>query len=179
MGATRVYFVRHGERADNSSSIYASPDIPLSENGRRQAALLGARFSAATIEVMYSSPYLRTRDTTEIINIIIKTKIRYNSLIEELGKEEDVLATFRRAREFIQILESSPEKCILVSSHAGIIKMIVFAMVFEELQLADAFREFNNSFHMDYTGVTYCKYSEKYGWHIVTWNDLGHLSPPV
>jgi broad specificity phosphatase PhoE len=175
----RVYFVRHGERADNSDSIFASEEIPLTDTGRRQAALLAARFATIPIDVIYSSPYLRTKQTSEIINAVIETEIKFNKLIEELGREEPIPDVFKRANDFVQFLESEKsESHILVSAHAGIIKMIVFAMVFGEVHLGKAFKEFDASFHMDYTGITFCRKQGDEPWRIVTWNDLGHLPPP-
>lgn len=176
----RVYFVRHGERTDNSDSIFASREIPLSDDGRRQAALLSERFASIPIEIIYSSSYVRTRETTEIINRVTNAKVVYNELIEELGREESVEAVFKRALRFVKFLETEEKKeNLLVSAHGGIIKMIVFAMIFEETHLTNAFREFDASFHMDFTGITLCRYEEKRPWRVVTWNDLGHLLPPA
>ncbi|HEU4677643.1 MAG TPA: histidine phosphatase family protein [Candidatus Paceibacterota bacterium] len=176
----RVYFVRHGERADNSDSIFASRDIPITELGKRQAGLLAERFASIPIDAIYASPYVRTRETAEIINAVKKTGIRYDARIEELGREEELANVFRRANSFVSFLENEcVEERILVSAHAGIIKMIVFAMVFGELHLGGAFKEFDRSFHMDFTGITYCTREKPNPWHIVSWNDLGHLPPPV
>jgi broad specificity phosphatase PhoE len=181
----RVYFVRHGERADNSDSIFAKPDIPLSKNGRQQAALLAQRFASIPVEVIYTSPYVRTRETAEILNAVIKTEIHDNMLIEELGEREERETIYKRSNEFVQFLKDQEKhRCILVSAHQGIIKMIIFAMVFGEVHLDRAFAVFDASFNMDFTGITFCKRKKETvdeknpPWIVVTWNDLGHLPPP-
>lgn len=176
----RVYFVRHAERADQSDPIHASANVPLTENGRRQAALLAERFATIPIEIIYSSKYVRTQETAEIINRVTHTDIEYVQIIEELGPNEDISAVFGRAMEFVQFLTTLKSEYVLVSAHGGIIKMIIFAMVFGEVHLGPAFDAFDKSFHMDYTGITLCRYENpNVPWHIVTWNDLGHLPPPA
>jgi broad specificity phosphatase PhoE len=176
----RVYFVRHGERNGNRNTFYASREVPLSEHGKRQAALVAERFISIPVEVIYSSSYVRTRETAEILNSVIKKEIRYDSRIEELGFDEPRASVFVRANQFVDFLQHKNDyQCILVSAHQGIIKMIVFAMVFGEVHLDEPFRAFDDAFHMDFTGITLCKYEKGKPWHIVTWNDLGHLPPPI
>lgn len=179
----RVYCVRHGARADNSDSILAKRETPLSDEGRRQAALLAERFASIPISAIYSSAYVRTRETTEIINRVTRTKVLYNELIEDLRLDESPGEAFKRELKFVKFLEKlwkkEDEKSILVSAHAGIIKMIVFAMVFEETHLTHSFKEFDASFHMDFTGITLCRFEGRRPWKVVTWNDLGHLPPPA
>ncbi|MDB5244561.1 MAG: Fructose-2,6-bisphosphatase [Parcubacteria group bacterium] len=176
----RVYLVRHAERADQSDPLFASADVPLTDYGRRQAALLAERFATIPIQIIYSSGYVRTRETAEIINRVTHTDIEYVKSIEELGHDEKMSDVFKRANEFVQFLTTLKTDTILVSAHAGIIKMIVFAMVFGEVHLGPAFDAFNESFHMDYTGITLCRYEIRENrWYTVTWNDLGHLPPPT
>lgn len=67
------YFVRHGETDWNvKKKIQGKTDIPLNENGRRQAKELAARLSeekqAGTFSVAraYTSPQLRAAETAQI-----------------------------------------------------------------------------------------------------------------
>lgn len=65
----RIYLVRHGETEWNASLRYQGhTDVPLSEQGRQQADLLGKRLAALEIEVFYSSDLVRAYDTARIIS---------------------------------------------------------------------------------------------------------------
>lgn len=65
-GITQLIFVRHGEQyiADARDGPFGETiDPPLSELGRRQADLVGARLSTLHIDAVYASPLKRAADT--------------------------------------------------------------------------------------------------------------------
>jgi probable phosphoglycerate mutase len=65
---TRVYLVRHGATQLSAEDRFAgSTDVPLSEEGRAQAAALGRRLDAESMAAIYASPMSRTRETAAII----------------------------------------------------------------------------------------------------------------
>jgi 2,3-bisphosphoglycerate-dependent phosphoglycerate mutase len=67
---TRVSLIRHGETAWNVDGRWqGQAPVPLNDEGRRQAALLGEhlRPQAAEIVAIYSSDSLRARETSELI----------------------------------------------------------------------------------------------------------------
>ncbi|GAB6089317.1 histidine phosphatase family protein [Spirochaeta dissipatitropha] len=64
----RVYIVRHGESEGNSQGILqGQKDYPLSELGRQQSKSAAEHLSDLGIELVLSSPLLRTRETADII----------------------------------------------------------------------------------------------------------------
>lgn len=70
----KMYFVRHGETDWNvNKKIQGSADIPLNENGRRQAGELAARLAGLQKEGdfqavrVYTSPQLRASETAETV----------------------------------------------------------------------------------------------------------------
>src|SRR5689334_12813858 len=80
----RLWVVRHGESVGNLASTQAKraglpalsldlrdPDVPLSDLGREQSRALGRWFGAlppgGQPEVVLVSPYVRTRETAELI----------------------------------------------------------------------------------------------------------------
>ena len=65
--AKTVYFVRHGESADNISPVFQSPDSPLSDRGRKQAEMIAARARTIAFEAFITSPYRRAAETAEAI----------------------------------------------------------------------------------------------------------------
>jgi len=60
---TRLILVRHGEQQPREPGASEATDRPLSEQGRRQARLVGERFSTEHVDVVYSSPLSRALDT--------------------------------------------------------------------------------------------------------------------
>ena len=64
----RLLLVRHGESVWNEEErIQGQQDIPLSENGRRQAMALGERLQRVKIDACFSSPLKRAMETAELI----------------------------------------------------------------------------------------------------------------
>ena len=65
--STTILLVRHGETAWNREKIFRGVyDIPLNENGRAQAGHLARALAARRIDVAYSSPLSRARETAQI-----------------------------------------------------------------------------------------------------------------
>ena len=65
---TILYLIRHGETGGNFEGRFQGMwDNPLNESGIRQAQMLGMAFSLSQVDVLYTSPLLRARQTAEII----------------------------------------------------------------------------------------------------------------
>jgi phosphohistidine phosphatase SixA len=58
-----VFLVRHAERADDGADIPHQADPSLSSEGRERAALLARLLRDAGITQVYSTDYVRTRET--------------------------------------------------------------------------------------------------------------------
>lgn len=63
----KVYFVRHGQTKYNVLQEHQPEDAGLSELGIKQAEILAKRFSKIPIDIIYSSPMKRVKQTVEII----------------------------------------------------------------------------------------------------------------
>lgn len=64
----RIYMVRHGETDWNATSrLQGHSNVPLSEQGRRQAELLGRRLAALKFDAFYASDLVRAYETARII----------------------------------------------------------------------------------------------------------------
>lgn len=59
----RLYLIRHGETEGNRQCYIGRQDLPLNEEGRRQAAALASALSEEEISAIYASPLQRARDT--------------------------------------------------------------------------------------------------------------------
>jgi len=63
----RVYLVRHGETAWMLTGLHAGrTDLPLTEEGGRQARELGSNLTALSFDRIFSSPPQRARRTAEL-----------------------------------------------------------------------------------------------------------------
>lgn len=64
-----IYLIRHGETEWNViGRIQGNRDIPLNDNGRRQALETKKELDNIPIDLIISSPLKRTKETAEIIN---------------------------------------------------------------------------------------------------------------
>ena len=67
-GRMNIYIVRHGETLWNKEEVFRGrKDIPLNDNGMRQAERAGAYFAGQPIGRIVSSPLARARQTAEAI----------------------------------------------------------------------------------------------------------------
>lgn len=62
-----VYFVRHGQSADNVAPIFQSNNSPLSEKGQQQALKIADRVSKISFDALVASPFPRAAQTAQAI----------------------------------------------------------------------------------------------------------------
>lgn len=60
----RIFLIRHGRQ----NSPLCNVNVPLSEEGRRQAELLGKRLEHDHVDAVWSSDLIRAMETADIIN---------------------------------------------------------------------------------------------------------------
>ena len=84
----KVYIVRHGETLYNALNQYSDEKIDLNENGILQAKELREEIKEINYDVIIASPLLRTRHTSQIINVHKKEII-----IDERIKEREIVWT--------------------------------------------------------------------------------------
>jgi len=142
--ATSIYLIRHGE-VYNPQDIYYGrcPRFHLSEKGRAQARAAAAVLADQPIQVLYSSPLLRARQTAKEIGIphgsprlrlsrqLLEVKLPYDGkpnavarainwdifigISPEFERPTDVLRRMRRFLEYVR--RHHPGKHIAVVSH--------------------------------------------------------------
>lgn len=65
--ASRIFTVRHGETEWSAAGKHTSiTDLPLTEEGRKQAAIAAEKLGGEHFELVLCSPLLRARQTNEI-----------------------------------------------------------------------------------------------------------------
>jgi broad specificity phosphatase PhoE len=95
----RVYLVRHGETEQNAAFETQHRDVELSEKGIQQATLVAERFAGVAVDLIYSSPFPRAKNTAEIINQGLKKEIVYSELLCELKKPSEIEGTHITSEE--------------------------------------------------------------------------------
>ena len=100
----RILLIRHGRQ----NSPLCNVDVPLSEEGRRQAKLLGERLLGEQIDSLWSSNLVRAIETADIINEKLKVRREIREELREIsfgdmeGLSDEVIADryedFLRAR---------------------------------------------------------------------------------
>ena len=97
----RLILARHGETETNRERLaLGREDVPLNDNGRRQAAAAGASLSRLPVEAVYSSPLRRALETAEAIAAVHGLPVQVeDGLIEmDVGEMEGLTAPEMRER---------------------------------------------------------------------------------
>lgn len=87
------YFVRHGESLLNAAGIRQGSDGSLSESGKMQAKVTGERLAHHPIQIILASPYIRTRETADIINKCFSKSrtIEFSDLLKERRNPSEIV----------------------------------------------------------------------------------------
>lgn len=161
-------FIRHGETSWNKSGImHGQYDIPLNENGLKQAKSLENELTCETYDICFCSPLQRAKQTALII---LRKKrnvaIIYDDRLKELSKgklegkhfnSEKLLKIenkgflekyqiesksdfFNRVGSLIKEIECNySNKNILIVAHSGTVKMGFFYFNYPNKKLAEAY----------------------------------------
>lgn len=86
-----LYLVRHGKTEANKKEIYQSEKAMLSEEGRKQAVILQKRFASIAIDIIYTSPLLRAKETAEIINETLRVPMETSDFLKERGEPSSLI----------------------------------------------------------------------------------------
>lgn len=79
-----VYVVRHGETESNIGGVIrGGAQTALTEKGREQARLVADRCARLSFDVIVASPFLRTKETAELIREKTGHAIEYSDLFTE------------------------------------------------------------------------------------------------
>lgn len=144
----KVYLVRHGQVNSNFNKVYNNVLEDINENGIKQAMELKEIISEIDYDVVYSSPLIRAKHTSEIINVKQKEVI-FDDRLEErnpgdlLGKpyevtnreeywnyystvrygtEESIQSLFDRVWSFLDELSRKDYDKVLIVAHSGVSK---------------------------------------------------------
>src|SRR5471032_909383 len=83
---TRVFLIRHGATILSAEDRFAgATDVPLSDEGRLQAARLAARLEGEPITAVYASPMGRTVETAQILAEPHRLEVRQREGLREIS----------------------------------------------------------------------------------------------
>lgn len=80
-----IVFARHGQTAPNRDGlVLGRADPPLTEEGHRQAALLGAALGGEPVQAIVSSPLVRARQTADVISAACGVPVTVDDRLVEI-----------------------------------------------------------------------------------------------
>lgn len=85
-----IYLIRHGETTANRHHYHQTPETPLDETGRAQAAQLSTFASSLKSTLFITSPFKRARETAAILESSIGTVARVEELFAELRRPRSI-----------------------------------------------------------------------------------------
>ncbi|MFH1200886.1 MAG: histidine phosphatase family protein [bacterium] len=96
-----IYFVRHGETESNTQGIRQGAEGSLTQRGREQALATAKRFpkQKGSPQIIFASPFQRTKETAEIIAKELNLKIKYTDLLKERRNPTEILGYWSGDRE--------------------------------------------------------------------------------
>ncbi len=146
----KVYVIRHGEVDSNINGVYNLVSDELNEKGFEQANILKEKIKNINYDVIISSPLIRAKQTSEIVNVLNK-EIIYDDRLKERdagtfkgksldltdrfeywnynteyhqGDEELIKDFFKRVWDFLDELKKQNYKSVVISCHSGVSKAI-------------------------------------------------------
>ena len=104
-----IYFVRHGQSEGNAGEVWVDGTSPLSDAGKEQAQAVAERIVKLPVDLVVSSPMLRTKETAEIIAQRIGKQVAYSDFFVErrhpsfsfgrVRSDPDVMKVYREIRQ--------------------------------------------------------------------------------
>lgn len=78
--------VRHGESVGNIAGVHQSGQTQLSEHGVRQARIVAERFKNISVNIIFSSDYIRAAKTADMISRAVNKPVHHTPLLRELKR---------------------------------------------------------------------------------------------
>jgi len=106
-----VYFIRHGQSQDQKTRVHQGTTTPLSSYGKSQASRVARRLSKLKkVDIIYSSPFNRTKETAQAISRILKKPIEYWDDIGEILSPTELVGVYYNTKVSEKIRSIKKEK---------------------------------------------------------------------
>jgi phosphohistidine phosphatase SixA len=119
--ATTVFLVRHAEKADAPG-----PDPPLSERGRARAEALARLLQSAGVKAVYTSQFLRTRQTGEPLARRLGVEATAVPLSVKTSNPREV--SEESVRELTKRVEAHAGGAVLIVGHSNSVPDVIRAL---------------------------------------------------
>lgn len=100
-----IYLVRHGESEGNKKGLHQGPEVPLSEEGVKQGKILAERLKKHRIDIIYSSPMVRAKQTAEIVSGNLKIPVELWENLKEIRNPSEILGKPLANEKILKIRE--------------------------------------------------------------------------
>ena len=179
----KLFMIRHGQTYANLNKTYAGQtDIPLTEEGRRQAEALRPILAGIHFDRVYSSDLSRAVDTQKLalpgvegtqlkvireydVGSLTGQAFRGVKSYEPYGGETtDTVCD--RVREFLKILEADPCDRVAAFVHGGIVKCM--------LQVVLGVNYDRSSVIVDNCSIAVFEFKND-RWSMLAWNYMGEV----
>ena len=109
----KIYLIRHGQTTGDVEGLYGGTyDDRLSAKGKGQVKKLASKLTGRGIEIIYSSPYLRAKETADILEKTLKVPIE----IKDDLRERNVYA-FMSGKNKEEMKEKHPDKVKILQDY--------------------------------------------------------------
>jgi probable phosphoglycerate mutase len=107
MATKLIFFVRHGQTANNALGVKQGETGGLSELGRSQALATAKRFpqGKGRPQIIIASPFERTRETAEIISKEIGVSVEVSDLLKERRNPSQIIGHSRHEKDIKEIID--------------------------------------------------------------------------
>jgi 8-oxo-dGTP diphosphatase len=119
LAAVPIYLVRHAKAGSRHDFDGDDRDRPLTNAGRKQAAVLATRLAAISPTLIVSSPYRRCIETVEPLAVAIDGEVQMHEALGEFATEQS-----RPGAALMTLLLSVPDRAVLCS-HGDVIPAII------------------------------------------------------
>ncbi len=99
----KLYFVRHGQSEQNQAGIHQGTDAKLSDIGKKQSRVLAARLKNKNIDIVFSSPFPRAKETADIISRVLKRKVEIREELKEVVWPSEIIGLHHTDPKSIRI----------------------------------------------------------------------------
>lgn len=116
-----IYVLRHAIALSCAEAgVHQDSERPLSDEGRDKMKRIAAAFKSLNLEIdiILTSPYIRARDTAQIANDVLKTKLEFCEALASGRDSKGVLDELKkhfRAAQRIMIVGHEPDLSLLIA----------------------------------------------------------------
>jgi len=133
---TTIYLVRHGEARSGTEKGYRTyPGYHLTTAGKKEARKVAEFFKNRTIDAIYSSPFFRTEETSQIIAKKLGISVVVDRALAEVplkdkGDGETPEEVIARTNPLLNnILKNHTGGRVIIVTHQGVIDAIASNLV--------------------------------------------------